>query len=43
MIARNAGTSVATIDGFYAKRLSAEMGKATLGKSLKVAPLGYVE
>lgn len=30
MIARNAGTSVAMIDAFYARRLSAEMGKDLL-------------
>lgn len=30
MIARNAGTSVAMIDQFYARRLSAEMGKEVL-------------
>jgi integrase len=34
MIARNAGTSLAMIDTFYAKRLSAEMGKGELGKSV---------
>jgi hypothetical protein len=34
MIARNAGTSVAMIDAFYAKRLTAETAKAELGKSV---------
>jgi hypothetical protein len=34
MIARNAGTSVAMIDQFYAKRLSSEMGAGQLSSSL---------
>lgn len=34
LIARNAGTSVAMIDNFYAKRLSAEMGADRLSKPL---------
>jgi hypothetical protein len=34
MIARNAGTSVAMIDAFYARRLSAEMAAEQLSKSL---------
>jgi len=37
MIARNAGTSIAQIDDFYCKRLSAEMWKDDLSTSLKVA------
>jgi integrase len=37
MIARNAGTSVAQIDDFYCKRLSAEMWKDDLSTSLRVA------
>jgi hypothetical protein len=35
LIARNAGTSVAMIDQFYARRLSAEMGKDLLTKRRK--------
>lgn len=34
MIARNAGTSVAMIDQFYAKRLSSQMGAGQLSSSL---------
>lgn len=37
IIARNAGTSVAMIDGFYAKRLSAEMHRDLLSAPLALA------
>ena len=33
LIARNAGTSVAMIDTFYAKRLTAELGAEELSAS----------
>jgi hypothetical protein len=38
MIARNAGTSVSMIDQFYARRLSAEMGKDVLTAKRKRQP-----
>ena len=37
LIARNAGTSLAMIDNFYAKRLSAEMHRDVLGASIDAA------
>lgn len=37
LIARNAGTSLAMIDNFYAKRLSAEMHRDILGASIDAA------
>jgi hypothetical protein len=33
LIARNAGTSITMIDTFYARRLSAELGRDVLGQS----------
>ena len=38
LIARNAGTSVAMIDQFYARRLGAEMGKDLLTARRKRKP-----
>lgn len=36
MISKNAGTSYQSIDNFYAKRLTAEHGRKTLGQSLNL-------